>query len=167
MNPVTLFLIIVSLPLLLGGCGEKATLDSVNYDELEEREGITYTKDSYSPYSGKAYKFYENGQKQFETNMKDGKKDGPETHWHENGQKQFEINLKDGKPEGLATWWSENGQKEKAINYEDGKYEGLGTFWHENGQKQVEANFKDGKLISGKYWNSIGEPVATAEESRK
>ena len=36
MNPVTLFLIIVSLPLLLGGCGEKATLDSVNYDELEE-----------------------------------------------------------------------------------------------------------------------------------
>ena len=79
----------------------------------------------------------------------------------------MEINLKDGKPEGLATWWSENGQKEKEINYEDGKYEGLGTFWHENGQKQVEANFKDGKLISGKYWNSKGEPVATAEESRK
>ena len=37
MNPVPLFLIIVTLPLLLWGCGEKATLDSVNYDELEER----------------------------------------------------------------------------------------------------------------------------------
>ena len=179
MNPVPLFLIIVTLPLLLGGCDRlsmigkepvtetKPELEGVNYFELEERKGITYIKGSYSPYTGKAYKFYENGHKQVETNIKDGKRDGPETQWHENGQKQFEINLKDGKPEGLATWWSENGQKEKEINYEDGKYEGLGTFWHENGQKQVEANFKDGKLISGKYWNSKGEPVATAEESRK
>ena len=159
-----LLLLAISLPLLLGGCGEKS---GVNFDQLEERREIAYIKGSYSPYTGKAYKFYENGQKQVETNIKDGKRDGPETQWHENGQKQMEINLKDGKPEGLATWWSENGQKEKEINYEDGKYEGLGTFWHENGQKQVEANFKDGKLISGKYWNSKGEPVATAEESRK
>ena len=89
MNPVPLFLIIVTLPLLLGGCGEKATvepvtetkpeLEGVNYFELEERKGITYIKGSYSPYTGKAYKFYENGQKQVETNIKDGKRDGPET----------------------------------------------------------------------------------------
>ena len=36
MNPVPLFLIIVTLPLLLGGCGEKTKLESVNYDELED-----------------------------------------------------------------------------------------------------------------------------------
>ena len=29
MNPVPLFLIIVSLPLLLGGCGEKVTVEPV------------------------------------------------------------------------------------------------------------------------------------------
>ena len=29
MNPVPLFLIIVTLPLLLGGCGEKATVEPV------------------------------------------------------------------------------------------------------------------------------------------
>ena len=30
MNPVPFFLIIVTLPLLLGGCGEKATVESIS-----------------------------------------------------------------------------------------------------------------------------------------
>ena len=59
MNPVPLFLIIVSLPLLLGGCGEKEAVaetkpkpEGVNLEELEEREGIIYLKGSDTPYTG-------------------------------------------------------------------------------------------------------------------
>ena len=62
MNPAPLFLIIVTLPLLLGGCGEKEEpvaevkpeSDSVNAEELEERESIMYLKDSETPYTGKS-----------------------------------------------------------------------------------------------------------------
>ena len=169
MNPVPLFLIIVTLPLLLGGCGEKPVadvkpeepvaetkpeepvaetkpeLEGVNYFELEERKGITYIKGSYSPYTGKAYKFYENGHKQVETNIKDGKRDGPETQWHENGQKREEI------------------------NYKDGKWDGLWVVWYKNGQKKLEENYKNGKLVEGsaKYWNNKGEPVDSEEEAEK
>ena len=171
MNPVPLFLIIVTLPLLLGGCGEKPKVEpvieinpveekqevkpeesvaetkpkpeGVNQDELERREGIMYLKGSDTPYTGKSFTLWQNGQKQFERNYKDGKQDGLQTRWYENGKKKGEANAKDGEPHGLVLQW------------------------HENGQKKFEGNFKDGKVVEGsrKFWNSKGEPVDTIEEA--
>ena len=141
MNPVPLFLIIVTLPLLLWGCGReepvgkvppveekvlevkeeakteapvtqvKPQLGGVNMDKLEEREGIAYLKGSDTPYTGKATRLYENGQKQAEANYKGGKKEGLQTYWHKNGQKREESNYKNGKPDGQWLGWYENGQK--------------------------------------------------------
>ena len=50
MNPVPLLLIVVTLPLLLGGCGEKP--DGVNAEEVEDRDGIAYLKGTQSPNNG-------------------------------------------------------------------------------------------------------------------
>ena len=101
MNPLPFILLAISLPLLLGGCGEKATvepvaevgpqLDGVNLDQLEKREGIQYLSGSDTPYTGKAFALYENGQKEAEANFKDGKPDGRQVMWHWNGQKSFEV----------------------------------------------------------------------------
>ena len=59
MNPVPLFLIIVTLPLLLGGCGEK----EVNEEKIEVREGISYLKGSDTPDTGKTYTLDQNPDK--------------------------------------------------------------------------------------------------------
>ena len=174
MNPLPLFLLAISLPLLLGGCGEKG----VNYDELEQRESIWYLIGSDTPYTGKAYRLHENGQKWIENNLKDGKGEGLWVRWHENGQKEQEGNIKDGKQNGLQTHWHENGQKFYEGNYKEGKRDGLFVSWHKNGQKRwwqkngqkrTELNFKDGKPDEGsiKYWNSKGEPVDSLEEADK
>ena len=141
MNPVPLFLIIVTLPLLLGGCGEKH--EGVNQKALELREGVNYLKYSDIPYTGKSFKLNKNGLKWQETNFKDGKEHGLKTMLYENGQKGLEANFKDGKPDGPALQW------------------------HENGQKHSEGYFKDGVQISAKFWNSKGEPVDTLKESLK
>ena len=158
MNPVPLLVLAISLPLLLGGCGEKTVsevkpeepvaetkpkLEGVNQDELERREGIMYLKGSDTPYTGKRFTLYEFGKKKKEVNFKDGKKDG------------------------LQMWWHENGKKAIEVNYKDGKRHGLDIGWHENGQKMRESNWKDGKRISRKYWNSKGEPVDSLGETRK
>ena len=149
MNPVPLFLIIVTLPLLLGGCGKepvaevKAKLDGVNYKELEIRGNI-FNEIAYhkgSPYTGKSFELYDNGQKSSEENWKDGKRNGLNLGWHENGQKDSEANYKDGMTVGLEVWW------------------------HENGQKSGELNFKDGEPISEKWWNSKGERVDSYKEA--
>jgi len=117
--------------------------EGVNYNKIEEREGIIYLKGSDTPYTGKVFMLYAKGQKKSETNVKDGK------------------------PDGLWVSWYKNGKKESEENYKDGKEDGLELGWHENGQKAYEGNSKDGKRISEKWWNSKGEPVDSKEEARK
>ena len=104
MNPVPLFLIIVTLSLILGGCSieepvteTKLELEGVNAEKLEEREGLAYVKGSDAPYTGKVYGLYENGQKKQEGYVKEGKTHGLIVRWHKNGQKAREANFKDGK----------------------------------------------------------------------
>ena len=183
MNPVPFILLAISLPLLLGGCGEKESVgevkpeepvaetkpkpEGVKKEELEFREGVVYLKGSDTPYTGKAFALYENGQKRAEENFKDGKPDGLQIYWHENGQKDGEGNFKDGKMDGSWVYWYENGQKDGEGTYKDGKGDGLWTEWHENGQKSYEETYKDGKLVEGseKWWNSKGEPVDSEKEA--
>ena len=119
MNPVPLFLIIVTLPLLLGGCGEKESvaevgpqLDGVNLDQLEKRKGIQYLSGSDTPYTGKAFALYENGQKEAEANFKDGKPDGRQVMWHWNGQKSFEVIFISGEAvEESYKYWAIDGAR--------------------------------------------------------
>ena len=177
MNPVPLFLIILTLPLLLGGCDRlsmigkepvaeaKPELEGVNQDELVLRDGIVYLKGSDTSYTGKVYGLYENGKKESEGNYKDGKFDGLLVLWHENGQKSDEGNFEDGKMDGLHVKWYPNGKKNQEVNFKDDKRDGLHVKWHENGQKSYEANFKDGKRISEKYWNSKSQSVDSIEEA--
>ena len=91
MNPLPFILLAISLPLLLGGCGEKVTVEikpellpldeeelarvvrAVNTNELEEREGLTYLKGSETPYTGKGVDLYENW-RSFEYLYKEGKR---------------------------------------------------------------------------------------------
>ena len=146
MNPVPLFLIIVTLPLLLGGCGEKSSpegskstsvnqtalseevkpeepvaeakpeLEGVNEEEIEEREGIIYLNGSDTPYTGKVFMLYAKGQKKSETNVKDGKPDGLWVRWHKNGQKKSESNYKDGVEISVKYW---NSKGVEGVNVEE------------------------------------------------
>jgi len=165
MNPARLLVLLVSLPLLLGGCVEKHY--GVNTEGVELRDGIAYLKGSDTPYKGKIYELYKNGRKLAEGNYKDGKQEGLTVAWHENGLKKAEANFNDGKQEGLAVKWHENGQKAVENNWKYSKQEGLAVGWHENGLKAGESDWKDGKKISSKYWNNKGEPVDTYKEAIK
>ena len=107
MNPPRLLVLLVSLPLLLGGCGREKQV--VDFDLIEEREGIRYLKDSDTPYTGKAISLYENGQKEHETNFEDGEVDGLSVYWYENGQKKLEVNYKDGEKIS-EKHWNEEGE---------------------------------------------------------
>ena len=118
MNPVSLFLIVVTLPLFLGGCGEKATVEPVaevkpveekvievkfiEFKEIEKRDdGLWYRKTVETPYSGGAFTLYSDGKKKSESIFKDGLLDGVMRGWYANDQKGTEINYKNGKIHGL------------------------------------------------------------------
>jgi len=138
-------------------------LEGVNIEEFKFREGIGYLKGSDTPYTGKYYGLYENGQKQVEGNVKNGKRDELVTKWYENGNKKEEENYKDGKPDGLWTQWYENGQKKRELNQKDGKRHGLNVEWYKNGKKSQEGNWKDDKL-DGLWvvWHENGQKAVEA-----
>ena len=94
MKNLLLFTVLVTLPLLLGGCWEK----SVNVEELEEREYISYLKGSDTPYTGKAFTIYNNGK--METNFKDGKEHGLKTMLYKTGRKDYGHTLRTASPMG-------------------------------------------------------------------
>ena len=59
MKLLRLLVLLVTLTLLLGGCGEKEVPSS----QLEEQQGVTYLVDSGKPFTGKSFELHENGQK--------------------------------------------------------------------------------------------------------
>jgi hypothetical protein len=118
--------------------------DNVSTEEIEIREGVQYLKDSDTPYTGTVFKL------------------------HDNGEKEMEVNLKDGKPDGLIVTYYENGQKKEQSNFKDGKpADGEWFSWHENGQMKVKMIIEDGETISEEYWNSGGDSVDSSLESEK
>ena len=174
MNPLPLFLIIVTLPLLLGSeCNaELRTWTAVNGNEIEaefvsNEKGIVKLKLK----SGKVFevpanklskednKFISSLAKPEGVNVEEleFREDiaylkGSDTPYtgkvfvlYENGKKWIESNYKDGKEEGLHVAWYENGQKKAEGNVKDGKPDGLWVRWHKNGQKFAEGNYKNGK----------------------
>ena len=130
MNPLPLLLLAISLPLLLGGCGEK---EAVDHKLIEERDGIAYFLDSDTPYTGKTISLYKNG------------------------KLSRERKYKKGKAHGLWVYWHNNGQKYSEGNYKNGKLDGLVSEWFENGQQRLHQTYKDDKPVFRKRWNRKGE----------
>ncbi len=62
MNPLQLLALLVSLPLLLGGCGGEKQV--VNFDLIEKRESIRYLKDSDTPYTGNLISLHDKERKE-------------------------------------------------------------------------------------------------------
>ena len=100
MNPLRLLVLLVSLPLLLGGCVPKETdgrPQSWPGLQLGFPPPIWYKPSNY------------HGGKKYEANYKDGKLDGLVVSWHENGQKKAEATFKDN--EGISIkYWNSKGE---------------------------------------------------------
>ena len=131
-----IILTILALSVAMTACSPA----EVDFDTLQDRNGVKYEPNSEAGFTGRAVSFYENGQKKQEWNYKDGELDGLQTTWYENGQKDTEWNFKDGEQDGLTTKWYENGQKKAELNWKNGELDGLQTTWYENGQKRLEWN---------------------------
>jgi len=97
MNLAHLLLLTISLPLLLGGCGEnnkevekETTVYQPELDfRYENNIETTYFKGTDIPYTGK-YTVYRYDRKSSQGSYKGGKKDGLIVHWHPNGTKWME-----------------------------------------------------------------------------
>ncbi|MDB4739195.1 hypothetical protein OAF91_02235, partial [Akkermansiaceae bacterium] len=65
---------------------------------------------------------------------KKGKPDGHSVAWYENGQKESESNWEDGKMEGVAIFWHKNGKKMAQGTAKGGKSISR-QFWNSKGEE--------------------------------
>ena len=166
MNPVPLFLIAISLPLLLGSLchAELRIWTAVNGKEVDAKfvsieKGIVNLKLK----SGKVFEvpakklskedneFISSLAKPEDLNLKI-----QEVNLTELEEREGAVYLKDSnKPyTGKCYLLYQNDQKKIEVNFKDGLQDGSAIGWYENGQKKSEENYKNGKLnglIKGWY----------------
>jgi antitoxin component YwqK of YwqJK toxin-antitoxin module len=89
---------------------------------------------------------YETGELKSEKHYKNGKLDGPVTHWYKSGKTKLSGYYKDGWEDGVWTTQYESGEKKSKTHYKDRKKVGVDIDWYLNGQKIREVNYKNGQL---------------------
>ena len=113
----------------------------------------------------------------FETEMKDGKKNGFRRGWYDSGELKFESNYKNNWNNGMSKNWYKNGNPEKEINFKLGVKVGTYKNWGENGVlvkerfyqqttptsskliKRIKYDKESGKLISKECFSLEGEAI--------
>ena len=68
---------LLALTSFFTGCGETA----ISEEQMQTRNGLVYTVNQESPFTGVVVKHYENWQKEWERRYKDGVKDGTWIFW--------------------------------------------------------------------------------------
>jgi len=126
--------------------------------------------------------FYGNGQKRFDGEYLDGKKDGKWTYWYENGVKEMEEEYVKGKANKYWTYWDKDGEKlgegdffygtgtwrqcykgekkERIESFQKGERHGRWMYWHENGRIRYQSEYQLGQP-NGRWsgWNKYGNVV--------
>jgi len=104
--------------LLFISCFEKEVIN--DKIQKENEYSYIYIGDEENPYTGKIVAKYENGNKKWEVNYKNGIKAGIQIDWYANGEKMLEGVYINGKKEGTWSKWDNEGKKTKIV-FEKGK----------------------------------------------
>jgi antitoxin component YwqK of YwqJK toxin-antitoxin module len=130
------------LPILASG--------QVRINELITKRGLAYEMAGRTPFTGKAYSYFPNGDTQTVLTYKDGIPDGEVVSWYAKDLKQVEGFLDKGEKVGVWKLYFESGKIKKQTTYSHNVEDGEETFWFENGNIEKKGTYSEGKL-SGKY----------------
>ncbi len=89
--------------------------------------------------------YYENGQKSYEGEYKNGEEEGKWTYWFKNGNVKSEGNYEGGETQGEWKYYHKNAAKKTIINYVDGSKDGNVIHYYDNGEIEEEYNYLKGK----------------------
>ena len=133
--------------LLLCSLGFSQYNTPINFELLEERDGLYYQYNSPKPFSGKVF----NIDGLSEGSIRNGKKTGKFSFYYDNGQLKEEGYYSNNLQQRKWTYYFENGQLNGTGSYKDGDGTDLGDtgiprhgrigkwkFYHENGQLNSE-----------------------------
>lgn len=134
----------------------------IDISQKQIRNGVVYTINQETPYTGKVIGKYENGQIKIKENFKNGKYDGEQLSYFENGQIKEKINFENGVAVGTYYEYHKNGEIAYTGTFFNGKKNGnwnrytdekklILTETYENGDlKDIKQFLIDTNKIKGK-----------------
>lgn len=148
---MTKYIIIIFAIIFFVSCKEK----------LEEQVVSTYPsgvpmKIEYFHWEGdqkiivKETRFYANGEKEIEGELKDGMRHGKWTYWYDTGKKWSEGYFMNDMSDGKFSIWYKSGEKNYDAEYKEGRPNGKWTFYDDQGKKIKEVVYDMGNKVSEK-----------------
>ena len=137
--------------------------------EITNKEGV-FVNNTGEKYSGNLVAYFENGNKQYSYEIKEGKENGKAEFFYVNGKLMEQGEFTNGKKTGNWIKWSEKGSQIKLAeaNYNNGEKHGKWIIWDENGIKRYEMHYENGKRIGiWKSWKKKGNETETKDYSSK
>jgi colicin import membrane protein len=136
MKKITYLLILSSVLL---GCSPS----EVDYNLIQDRNGIAYLPNDSEPFTGKAVASYPSGQQKIVVSYENGKPSGTTSEWYANGQIKTEQHFS-GEAEGRVRDWHQNGEVARDIKVLDGTFVGK-NIWSVS-EYRTELNMQDGYI---------------------
>ncbi len=124
-------ILIVLLLTQISALGQK----KINYDALEERNGLFYEINSKILFTGQCVTTYPSGKLGMGGSIKNGLRDG---EW---------------------IWFYENGNKKRYCVYKEGIKDGASIFFYKNGVKKSEIIFSNDINIKQTSWDEKGKEI--------
>lgn len=141
-------LVIISVIILaLTGCSKE-----IDYSQKQIRNGIVYTVNADTPFTGKVVAKYSNGQKKLIEKFKDGKFDGEQIYYYENGQIEDKIDYKLGEPVGKYYSYHRNGEIAYTGEFLNGKKNGNWDRYTEDKKLILTEIYENGELKDVKQY---------------
>lgn len=116
--------------------------EKMNFQQLEERNGVFFLPDEDKPFTGEIVSYF-NGFTQFEGKLENGIRSGIWTYFFPKGQKMMQGSYKFGQKDGKWITWKENGQQEKLEIYHTGKVINSESYSTEQSTQNPVSNTKD------------------------
>jgi formylglycine-generating enzyme required for sulfatase activity len=101
---------------------------------------------------GRKIWYYESGQKQWDVNYSDGRKEGDETYWNVQGRKLWSW-THGGDGTSIWTQFWPNGQKKAESSWKNFKLDGFARLWDPSGKLISERRFVSGQVTDGLNFN--------------
>jgi antitoxin component YwqK of YwqJK toxin-antitoxin module len=128
---------------MAGNAADKAPVDMFQQDYDPDKD-VFYVVGTKEPYNGPVFSVYDNGGKEAEGTLSEGKEDGHWIEYHENGIKSAEGIYRGGLEVGVWKYWHESGKEQSEGAYSAGLPIGRWKTFYEDGKPESEGVFVSG-----------------------
>lgn len=146
--------------LFLTSCGKP-----VDLMDLQNRNGVFYSVNSQTPFSGKFYLNFKNGKVQEEGALKNGLLQGKFAAYYPNGQVKVQTAYNDGKINGQFIAFYENGERKSDLNYKNGDFDGVNVVYPTMFNPKYEVVFQNGRVVKEVKYNRSGAVISSSDIS--